>query len=98
MILIAKTLTLLFWLLIITNWVMPLSEPTHTYLHWLGVVLLGAHALEALLYRPLIKQVEGNPLAHYSQVLVFGGAHFLQLKATQHHQQEQQKQKNTPRT
>lgn len=80
MILIAKTITLLCWLAILVNWAHPFSEPTHTYLHWLGIVLLVAHALEAVLYRPLIKQIEGNPLNHYLQVLLFGGAHYMKIK------------------
>lgn len=74
--------TLIGWLAIIANWIVPFGGQMEMILHYSGIGLLAAHALEALIYLPTINKVGGNKANHIFQVIVFGVGHFLAMKET----------------
>ena len=76
---IIKISTLLGWAIILYNWVAPI-EGMYTILHYTGIGLAAAHALEMLIYMPMINKLPNNKAMHYLQVFVFGFGHFLVLK------------------
>jgi uncharacterized protein YhhL (DUF1145 family) len=75
-----KIATLLGWLVIIANWVMPFGGQLETILHWSGIGLAAAHAIEMLVYIPLVNKATGSKAMHYLQIFIFGFGHFLVLK------------------
>ena len=82
MIPVIKIGTIIGWLVILANYLMPFGGQIETILHWSGVGLLAAHALEALIYLPIIKKVGGSIPAHMFQTLVYGVGHFLTMQET----------------
>ena len=77
-----KVVTIIGWLAILVNLVNPFGGQIETILHWSGIGLFVAHAVEAFIYLPLMKKVGGSIPAHMTQVLIFGVGHFLIMQNT----------------
>jgi uncharacterized protein YhhL (DUF1145 family) len=75
-----KAATLLLWLIILLNALMPFGEPAHTILNWTGLALIASHAIETLIYLPMIRRAGGSAAMHIVQVMLFGYGHFLVLR------------------
>ena len=75
-----KISTAIGWLIILANWLMPFAGQLQLILHWSGIGLAAAHALEALIYIPFMKKAGGNIANHMLQTLLFGYGHFLSLQ------------------
>lgn len=72
-----KGVTMLGWLILLT---MALGDSAKQGIAMYGLIALAlAHALEAVLYQPLIK-LTGETAKHSLLVFIFGYAHYLQLK------------------
>ena len=80
MIWVFKLLTAMAWMLILLNLLSPLSAPLANILNWTGIGLIIAHAIELVLYLPVIKRVGGSRMYHSMQTLIFGYAHFMQMQ------------------
>ncbi len=74
--------TIIGWLAILANIIVPFGGQIETILNWSGIGLLAAHTLEVLVYLPLMNKVGGNKAGHIAQVLVFGVGHFLSMQET----------------
>ena len=74
-----KIATAIAWLMIIINWLMPLSAELYNMLHLTGLALLGAHALETLLFLPKAKALNENMAFHALQLFIFGYPHKMQI-------------------
>jgi uncharacterized protein YhhL (DUF1145 family) len=73
--------TIIGWLAILANVVMPFGGQIEVILNWSGIGLLVAHALEAIIYLPTINRVGGNKAGHIAQVIIFGVGHFLSMQS-----------------
>ena len=80
MILVFKLLTAMAWMLILFNLLSPFSAPLANILNWTGVGLIVAHAIELVLYLPVIQRAGGSRMYHSMQTLIFGYAHFMQMQ------------------
>ncbi len=80
MILASKIGTLIGWLIIIANWIVPFGGQMETILHWSGIGLFAAHVLEMFIYIPTMKKVGGNMALRCLQVIVFGYVHFMEMQ------------------
>lgn len=76
----AKIVTLLAWIAIISNWITPLGD-AYTALHYTGIGLAGAHAIEMLVFLPKARHARGNTQLHLIQLFIFGYAHNMALDA-----------------
>ncbi|KHK61382.1 MULTISPECIES: DUF1145 domain-containing protein [Pseudomonas] len=75
-----RLLTLVFWLVVLVNLLLPFVHPLHVLVNLAGALLLAVHLLELLLFRA---QFRGRPAAGRDRfrVLLFGIFH-LQTLAT----------------
>ncbi len=80
MIFIAKVATAIAWLVIVVNWLMPFSADYYSMIHFTGLGLLGAHALETALFLPKAKALNENMAVHALQLLIFGYPHNMQIE------------------
>ncbi|WLG97020.1 DUF1145 domain-containing protein [Pseudomonas sp. FP198] len=73
-----RLLTLLFWLVVLVNLVMPFVHPLHLLVNLAGVSLLAIHLLELLLFRARFR---GRPAPGRDRlrVLLFGIFHLQAL-------------------
>ncbi|WP_434628836.1 DUF1145 domain-containing protein [Pseudomonas sp. Z1-14] len=73
-----RVLTLLFWLVVLVNLVMPFVHPLHLLVNLAGVSLLAIHLLELLLFRARFR---GRPAPGRDRlrVLLFGIFHLQTL-------------------
>ncbi|NRB37115.1 MAG: DUF1145 domain-containing protein [Pseudomonadales bacterium] len=81
MINIAKIATVIGWFIIFANWIMPFGGQIGTIIHYSGLGLLAAHAIETAVFLPKAKQLGGNTLAHAAQLFVFGYPHNMAIEA-----------------
>lgn len=73
-----RLLTLLFWLVVVVNLIMPFVHPLHLLVHLAGALLLAVHLLELLLFRASFR---GRPFPGRDRlrVLLFGLFHLQTL-------------------
>jgi len=73
-----RLLTLLFWLVVLVNLVMPFVHPLHLLVNLAGVSLLAIHLLELLVFRARFR---GRPAPGRDRlrVLLFGIFHLQTL-------------------
>ncbi|WP_434572233.1 DUF1145 domain-containing protein [Pseudomonas sp. R3-56] len=73
-----RLLTLLFWVVVLVNLVMPFVHPLHLLVNLAGVSLLAIHLLELLLFRARFR---GRPAPGRDRlrVLLFGIFHLQTL-------------------
>ncbi|WP_413794300.1 MULTISPECIES: DUF1145 domain-containing protein [unclassified Pseudomonas] len=73
-----RLLTLLFWLVVLVNLVVPFVHPLHLLVNGAGAFLLVLHLLELLLFRARLR---GRPAAGRDRlrVLLFGIFHLQTL-------------------
>lgn len=72
-----KGITVLGWLILLA---MAFGDSAKQNIAIYGLIALAlAHALEAILYQPLIKKT-GETAKHTILVFIFGYAHYMQLK------------------
>ena len=76
----AKIATLIAWIAILINWITPLGD-AYTLLHYTGIGLASAHAIEMLVFLPKARKARGNTLLHLLQLFIFGYAHNMALDA-----------------
>jgi putative membrane protein len=75
-----KLLTLLFWLVVLINLLMPFVHPLHLMVNLAGGLLAGLHLLEALLcYRSL--RGRAHPWLDRLKIIFFGVFHLQTLQA-----------------
>ncbi len=79
MIAIAKISTLIAWIAIVANWIVPFGGDMEAILHWAGIGLAGAHFVEMLIFLPKAKRAGGNVAMHAVQLFLFGYAHNMAL-------------------
>lgn len=79
MILAAKIATLMGWLFIIANWIMPFGGQLESMLHYSGIGLAIAHAIETAIFFPKAKKAGGNLALHALQLFIFGYPHNMAL-------------------
>ncbi|OLF55472.1 DUF1145 domain-containing protein [Pseudomonas chlororaphis] len=75
-----KALTLLFWLLVLTNLVNPLVNPIHLLVNLAGSLLLLTHLMELLLFNASLKG-RAHPWRDRLQILLTGMFHLQTFKA-----------------
>ena len=75
-----KLLTLLFWLVLLVNLLIPFVHPLHLLVNLAGSVLAGLHLLEALLcYRSL--RGRAHPWLDRLKIVIFGVFHLQTIPA-----------------
>jgi putative membrane protein len=75
-----KLLTLVFWLVVLVNQLMPFIHPLHLLVNLAGGLLAGLHLLEAVFcYRSL--RGRAHPWLDRLKVLVFGVFHLQTIPA-----------------
>ncbi|ROS01929.1 putative membrane protein [Sinobacterium caligoides] len=79
----AKVFTLLVWIAIAVNWLVPalLPEDIALGLHYTGLALVAAHVLEVLVFSKRILS-NGRPLQDGLLVLLYGYFHAKDLKVS----------------
>jgi putative membrane protein len=73
-----RLLTLLFWLVVLTNLVLPFIYPLHLLVNLAGALLLALHLLELLLFRACFRGLPA-PGRERLRVLLFGIFHLQTL-------------------
>ena len=73
--LILKLGMVVFWLACATNVVVPFPSPVGTILMWTAIGLLGAHAIECIVFSARVSKAGGSKLGHYLQLVLFGVIH-----------------------
>lgn len=69
-----RLLTLLFWLVVLVNLIMPFVHPLHLLVNFAGALLLAVHLLELLLFRASFRG-RPSPGRDRLRVLLFGIFH-----------------------
>lgn len=75
-----KLLTLLFWLLVLVNLLMPFVYPLHQLVNLAGALLAGLHVLEALLCFRTLRGRE-HPWRDRLMIVLFGVFHLQTIPA-----------------
>ncbi|NUT78626.1 DUF1145 domain-containing protein [Pseudomonas sp. C1C7] len=75
-----KLLTLLFWLVVLVNSLLPFVYPLHPLVNLAGAVLAVLHLLEALLCFRSLKGRE-HPWRDRLKIVIFGVFHLLTIPA-----------------
>lgn len=73
-----RLLTLLFWLVVLVNLVVPFVHPLHVLVNLAGVLLLAVHLLELLWFRASFRGLP-SPGRERLRVLLFGIFHLQTL-------------------
>lgn len=73
-----RLLTLLFWLVVLVNLVLPFVYPLHLLVNLAGALLLAVHLLEVLLFRAIFRR-SPVPGRERLRVLLFGIFHLQTL-------------------
>lgn len=73
-----RLLTLLFWLVVLVNLIMPFVHPLHLLVNLAGALLLAVHVLELLLFRANLRG-QPSPGRDRLRVLLFGIFHLQTL-------------------
>lgn len=73
-----RLLTLLFWLVVLVNLVMPFVHPLHLLVNFAGAFLLLLHVLELVLFRAQFRG-RSSPGGDRLRVLLFGIFHLQTL-------------------
>ena len=81
MILAAKIATLIGWIVIVANWIQPFGGDIQDILHYSGLGLAAAHAIETAIFLPKAKALPGNIAVHALQIFLFGYAHNMAMDA-----------------
>ncbi|CAA0084272.1 Uncharacterised protein [BD1-7 clade bacterium] len=74
-----KIATAIGWLAIVANWLFPFGGQMQEILHWSGIFLAAAHAVEVFVFLPKAKRAGGNLGLHAVQLFLFGYAHNMAL-------------------
>lgn len=75
----AKFATILGWLAILINILVPFGSQIEIILYWSGIGLAAAHTLEMFIFLPKAKKLDGNLSWHALQLFIFGYAHNMTL-------------------
>lgn len=76
-----KLLTLLFWLVVLANQLMPFVHPLHHLVNLAGILLAGLHLLEAVFcFRSL--RGRAHPWRDRLKILFFGVFHLQTIPAS----------------
>lgn len=70
-----KLVMVVLWLACAVNVVAPFPSPWNTVLLWTAIGLLGAHAVECIVFSSRVAKAGGSKLGHYIQLLLFGVLH-----------------------
>lgn len=81
MINIAKIATVVGWMFILANWIMPFPGDISNIIHYSGLGLIAAHIIETIAFLPKAKQLGSNTALHAVQLFVFGYPHNMAIEA-----------------
>ncbi|CAM3815184.1 DUF1145 domain-containing protein [Parendozoicomonas haliclonae] len=85
---IARLLTAVFWLGVLSTFALEWPAPLNQMIPWLGASILAVHGFEVLVWQKKIRMVSNNLMKDNLMVLIFGAFHMAQLSLEWNAQQQ----------